>query len=623
MSNDQFTITSPLFTASEKQQVQQLLRSFEPPQLQWLAGYLTGLNQANRQLLELLNQFPGVQEATAPAEKSDISQIPVTILFGSKSGNSKSIAQSLQEKLTAKGFMVALQDMNKYNGASLKNEKYLLVIVSTHGEGDPPPAAEDLHAFVHNRKSPAIPGLKYAVLALGDQSYVNFCQTGKDFDKRFAELGAERLMDRTDADVDFEETAEKWIEEISAKLQSQINSGNGNGIAKKPAIAGVEKAAKKISYSRKNPFAATVLEKIQLNGRGSQKQTYHVEFSLEGSGLTYEPGDTVGVYAKNSSALVAEILSFTKWDASSMHAFKDQLLTLEEILIHHKELTTVSGVFLENVLKYVKEKRIVQSAAALEKLLENKKELTSVLYGKDVLDIIQEYAPAISAEEFVDIALPLQPRMYSIASSIKEHEEEVHLTIGKVLYENRGRERKGVCSNFVADEISVGDTVNLFIEKNESFRLPQDDSTPIIMIGPGTGIAPFRAFVEERSVTGAKGKSWLFFGDRHFTTDFLYQLEWQRHLKIGTLTQMNTAFSRDTENKVYVQHRMAQHTDEIYSWIKDGAHVYICGDGKQMARDVRNTLIEIVEKHAAISHEEAVHFMKEMIKAGRLQEDVY
>lgn len=621
MSIDQFTITSSLFTANEKQQVQQLLQSFEPQQLQWLAGYLTGLNQANRQLLELLNQFPGVQETIASAESIAVSSVPVTILYGSKSGNSKSVAGLLHEKLVAKGLPVSLQDMNQYNGNKLKDEKYLLVIVSTHGEGDPPPAAEDLYAIIHNRKASKLTGVKYAVLALGDQSYVNFCQTGRDFDKRLAELGAERFADRVDADVDFEETAEQWIENITTQLLSQINHGGGNGVVKEVVVSAAP-IIKKSAYSRKNPFAATVLEKNQLNGRGSQKKTYHLELSLEGSGLTYLPGDTLGVYAKNTVTLVNEVLTQTKWKASSTHAYKDQLLTLEEILTHYIELTTVSGVFLENVLKYAEAKKLA-SATALKQLLENKKELSTFLYGKDVLDIIHAYVPQITAEAFVNIALPLQARMYSIASSIKEHEEEVHLTIGQVLYETGGRQRKGVCSNHIAEHLNVGDTVNVFIEKNESFRLPEDGNTPVIMVGPGTGIAPFRAFVEERAATGAKGKNWLFFGDRNFTTDFLYQLEWQRHLKAGVLTQMNTAFSRDTDKKVYVQHRLQQHAEEVYQWLKEGAHFYICGDAKQMAGDVRNTLVDIVEKQARISQDEALHFVKELIKAGRLQEDVY
>jgi sulfite reductase (NADPH) flavoprotein alpha-component len=624
MSNEQFTITSPLFTANEKQQVQQLLKTFEPQQLQWLAGYLTGLNQANKQLLELLNQFPNVQETIAPAEVANVSATPVTVLFGSKSGNSKSVAKSLHEKLVAKGLSVSLQDMNQYNATKLKDEKYLLVIVSTHGEGDPPPAAEDLHAFIHNRKAPKLGGAKFAVLALGDQSYVNYCQTGKDFDKRLAELGGDRIADRVDADVDFEETAEQWIENVTTKLLAQLNHTNGVSVAAKSSVAtAAAPAVKKVVYNRKNPFAATVLEKVQLNGRGSQKKTYHLELSLEGSGLTYLPGDTLGIFAKNNAVLVSEVLAQTKWDGASTLVYKDHLLSLEEILTQHIELTTVSGVLLEKLLHYAEQKKNEKDIAALKVILDNKKELVAFLYGKDVLDIILDYAHGISAEEFINLALPLQARLYSIASSIKEHEEEVHLTIGQVLFETCGRARKGVCSNHIAELLNVGDSVDVFIEKNESFRLPENENTPVIMVGPGTGIAPFRAFVEERAATGAKGKNWLFFGDRNFTTDFLYQLEWQRHLKSGALTHMNTAFSRDTDKKVYVQHRLQQNAVEVYKWLQDGAHFYICGDAKQMARDVRSALIDIVEKQAAISHEEAVHFVKELIKAGRLQEDVY
>jgi len=619
MSIASVSLPTNLFSAKEQQQVQEIIQHFNQQQLQWLAGYLTGLQHSNQQLLQLINRIPVPQESitTEPIATTE----SITVLYGSKSGNSKKIAKNLHDKLIARGFTAVLQDMNNYQANRLKDEKWLLVVVSTHGEGDPPPAAEDLHAYISSRKAAAMPNTRFAVLALGDKSYASYCQTGKDFDSRLAGLKATRIMDRVDADVDYEETADAWVESVINKVQESFGATapaptnghiavNGNGHAKEV----------KSVYSRKNPFRATVLENIQLNGRGSAKQTYHLELSLEGSGIVYQPGDTLGIWVENHSSLVEELLAFKKFDGNKKLLIKDTDITLFEFLQKQAELTTVSGSFLAAYSAFVNDPA---DAHALNNILADKQALSSFVYGRDIWDVLQQFPATINEEQFAAILLPLQPRLYSIASSLEAHPEEVHLTVGRVVYENNRREHRGVASNFIADQLQPGQEVLVFVDTNESFRLPEDDSKPIIMVGPGTGIAPFRAFVEQRAETGASGKSWLFFGDQHFTTDFLYQIEWQRFLKQGALTRMNTAFSRDTPQKIYVQHRMLQNAADLYKWLEEGAHFYVCGDAKRMAKDVKQTLIHIVQQQGQLSEEAAADYVKQMVKSGRYQEDTY
>lgn len=621
MSIASVTLPGNLFSSQEQKQVQEIIQQFNPQQLQWLAGYLTGLQHSNQQLLQLINRIPVTQESITteplPARES------ITVLFGSKSGNSKKVAKNLHDKLIARGFTAVLQDMNAYQGNRLKDEKWLLVVVSTHGEGDPPPAAEDLHAFINTRKAPALPDTRFAVLALGDKSYASYCQTGRDFDTRLSTLKATRILDRFEADVDYEETAEAWIEAVINKVQESFGTTsqvitpangaalvNGNGHSTEPTV----------KYNRKNPFQATVLENIMLNGRGSAKETYHLELSLEGSGLIYQPGDTLGIWVENHSSLVGGLLAFKKFNPDTILQIKDTEITLFEFLQKQAELTTISGTFLSAYTAFVNDPA---DAHALNNILADKQALSSFVYGRDIWDLLQQYPSTINEEQFAAILLPLQPRLYSIASSLEAHPEEVHLTVGRVVYEANQREHRGVASNFIADVLQPGQLVSVFIDTNESFRLPENAETATIMVGPGTGIAPFRAFVEHRAETGATGKNWLFFGDQHFTTDFLYQIEWQRFLKQGALTRMNTAFSRDTSSKIYVQHRMLQNAQDLFQWLQEGAHFYVCGDAKRMAKDVKQTLVQIVQEQGKMEQEAAQDYVKQLVKAGRYQEDTY
>lgn len=574
----------------------------------WLSGYLYGLYSASQQTDKAF-AIPG----EAPAQA--LEKPTVAVLYGSHTGNGKKIAKQLTEKAKTRGFEVQLADMNDYQSRKLKDEKVLLVIVSTHGEGDPPMAAETLYEFIHSARAPKLNETKFAVLALGDRSYVQFCQTGKDFDTQLEKLGAKRITDRVDCDVDFEEDANNWIETVLSKIESEaIVPKNGNGIA---AFVKTQQGVSLASiYNRKNPFEAAILEKIQLNGRGSTKETWHVEVSLEGSGLTYEPGDSLGIIPENATEVVGLVLKKANISDSESVDWNGAQKSIAEILTYDLELNLLSRDVLEKVFAKTQN-------AKLAALLGNSNLLKEYVYGRDIADLLSDFKTEWSAQELVNTLRKQQPRLYSLASSLNFAPEEAHLTIGAVRYENLGRKRTGSASTFVADLRQANETFNVFVEQNEYFRLPQNPSTPIIMVGAGTGVAPFRAFVQEREAQGADGKNWLFFGNPHFTTDFLYQTEWLQALKKGNLTKLNVAFSRDQTEKIYCQHKLLKNSREIFDWIENGTQFYVCGDKNKLAPDVEAALLQIVSREGGFNGEKALEYVKDLKKQRRYLEDIY
>jgi len=494
----------------------------------------------------------------------------------------------------------------------------LLVLVSTHGEGEPPDNARGFYEFLYSKRAPQLENLQFSVLALGDTSYEFFCQTGKDLDKRLEELGAKRLSPRVDCDLDYDDSVAEWFEGVIGSLNACLNA---------PAIAanavqtaeGLE--SQESVYSRNNPFKAEVLENLNLNGRGSDRETRHLELSLEGSSLKFEPGDSLGVYPQNHPELVDAIIDTMGWSPEEIVPFnkKGDEGALREALLHHYEITVLTKPLLEQVV-------LLSSSNGLRELLApgHEQELKEYIKGRDLLDLIEDFSPwDVPARSFVTILRKLPARLYSIASSHKANPEEVHFTVRAVRYQTHGRDRYGVCSVHCAERVQPGDTLPIYIQHNPNFKLPANPDTPIIMIGPGTGVAPFRSFLEEREELGAEGKSWLIYGDRHFVTDFLYQTDWQRMLKDGVLSKLDVAFSRDTEEKVYVQHRILEKSRELYEWLQEGAHLYICGDEKHMAHDVHSALITVIQQEGGMSPEEAVAYLDNMQQAERYQRDVY
>lgn len=615
-------------SSQQAQWLSQLVDGLSTEQLAWVRGFLAGINHSVRQA-----GAPGAAQAntgaTAPA---------LTILYGSQTGHAQEVAEQAKARAVAAGFKVDLFAMGDYKASRLKNDKLLLVAVSTQGEGEPPDDARDFYEFLHGEKAPRLAGTRFAVLGLGDSSYEKFCQAGKDFDARLAALGAERLVPRVDSDVDYDAPAERWIEDaVEALSRVAVPAGTAGTTA---TTAGNASAASLIDtftlaalggsatsstgaaasqYSRKHPFDAGVIENITLSGRGSSKEVHHIELSLEGSGLTYEPGDALGVVVKNDATLVDELIDTLALDPQATTTTQDSTLSLRDAFLGAYDITTLSRAFLEKyaALAESSELKILLAAG-------NETALREYLHGRDVLDVVRQFpARQVKAAEFVGTLRTLQPRLYSIASSLVANPEAVHITVGAVRFESHGRARRGVASTYLADVAREGASVPVYIEANRNFKLPADSNAPVIMIGPGTGIAPFRAFVEERQALDAPGRNWLFFGDRNFRTDFLYQREWQRYVKDGALTRIDLAFSRDTEDKVYVQHRMREQGKALYAWLQEGAHLYVCGDAEQMARDVNTALVDIVAEHGGLSPDAAAEYVKALQREKRYQRDVY
>jgi sulfite reductase (NADPH) flavoprotein alpha-component len=592
------------FNQEQAELLNRLLPTFTESQKLWLSGYLAGAASAPLASVLGVPSQQGSIEVTSSKE--------VTILYGSQTGNAKGLANKSKTTLEGKGFQVTVSAMSDFKPNNLKKVKNLLIIVSTHGEGDPPDNALTFHEFLHGKRAPKLGDLNFSVLSLGDSSYEFFCQTGKQFDARLEELGGTRLYPRFDCDLDYDEPAAEWLEGVI----SSLGEAKG-GIPLQ--TQGISAQTVESTYSRTNPFRAEVLENLNLNGRGSNKETRHLELSLEGSGLSFQPGDSLGIYPENDPELVNQLLGELKWKPEESVTINKQgeVRSLKDSFSTYYEITTLTKPLLEKVAK-------LTGNSALQELVNDSNKVKSYLEGHDLLDVIRDFGPVNSSpQEFVELLRKMPARLYSIASSLTANPEEVHLTIGAVRYQAHGRDRKGVCSIYTAERLQPGDTIPVYIQHNENFKLPENPETPIIMVGPGTGAAPFRSFMQEREEIGAEGKSWMFFGDQHFVTDFLYQTEWQKWLKDGVLTRMDVAFSRDTAEKVYVQHRMLEQSKELFQWLQEGAHIYICGDEKHMAHDVHQTLIDIIENEGSLSREEAEAYLADMQQQKRYQRDVY
>jgi len=588
-------INSP-FNEEQVKLLNELLPQLTLEQKIWLNGYLSAPQVTQEAVVETI-------PAAAPITKT------MTILYGSQTGNSQGLAEKYATLLKAQNVDVTVSSLGKFKASNLKKITNLLLIVSTHGEGDPPDQAIQFYEFLHSKRAPKLEQLQYSVLALGDSSYEFFCQTGKDFDEQFAKLGATRFVPRTDCDVDYDDAAAQWFSAVQQEFLKQATTISATSTLR-DEIQGAT------TYSRKNPFYAEVLENINLNGRGSNKETRHLELSIEGANFQFEPGDSVGIQPENSERLVDALLGALQFDPATEITIFDETMSLKNALQKKLEVTVLSKPVLEKIKSYTEHNEF-------STLLEESNAWKNYAKGRDLLDVVEDFAPFTwSAQQFVDILRKIPSRLYSIASSQLANHDEVHLTISKVSYETNGRQRLGVCSGSVA-ELQIGATLPIYVHKNPNFRLPEQKETPIIMIGAGTGIAPYRAFLEEREELGVEGKAWLIFGDQHFVTDFLYQTDWQRWLASGTLSQMHIAFSRDTDKKVYVQHKLEENAANFYEWLEQGAVIYVCGDEKSMAADVDATIHRIIEQQGQKTAEQAKALVQELKQQKRYQRDVY
>ena len=557
--------------------ITQAIAGLNRDQLTWVSGYAAGMAAAQGGAVAPQLAAPAAAAGNAPV---------LTILYGSQTGNAKGVAQQFQAQAEAAGYTSKLISMADYKPRQIKAETHLAVFVSTHGEGDAPDDAVEFHEFLGGKKAPKLDGLKYAVLGLGDSSYEFFCQTGKDFDERLGKLGGSAVVARQDCDVDYEESAKSWGEQLIAALKDDFAgapAGAAVAVQSGSAVAGSAEQ----TYTKKAPFAATLIESQKITGRDSVKDIRHVEISLEDSGIQYRAGDALGVWFKNAPALVEEMLSLTGLSGSEEVKVADATTTIADALAGKLELTLSYPTF-------VKAYQQATGSDALAALIEDPAQLRTYLAERQIIDIVREHPAKVDAQVLADALRPLTPRLYSIASSQDEVEDEVHLTIAHVDYEAFGKRHQGGASGFLCEGLEEGAEVEVYIEKNDNFRLPENPDTPVIMVGPGTGIAPFRAFMQERDAQGADGKNWLFFGNPNFTQDFLYQVEWQGYVKSGLVDKITLAFSRDQKEKIYVQHRLIENGKDVFEWLEAGAHFYVCGDATHMAKDVEAALLSII-----------------------------
>jgi len=598
--------TSPLpgLRGDLRTRLEQAVAGCTDDELLWASGFLAGLSARQpRRAAEAV-----VARAAADAPRAATT---LTILYGSQTGNGKALAQRALDLSKAQGVTARLVSLADFNPRQLKQERALLLIVSTHGDGDPPDDALALHRHLFSAQAPRLDKLAFAVIALGDSSYPHFCKTGRDFDDRFEALGARRLVDRVDCDVDYRATAEAGIgRSLDALAQSE---------AAAPArIALVDTAAREWPdvAPATTVATATVLANQRLTGRHSGKDVRHLEFALDTTAFAYEPGDSVAVTATNPASIVRELIDANAWTEAAEVRVGDSVLSLGDALRTRIELTLLSRPVLAAIAART------DHGALHDALAGDAHALAAYMRERQLADVLREAGARLSPQAFIDLARPLATRAYSIASSRSASPDELHLTVAVVDGARDGRPRPGCASGFLAAR-AVGDEVQLKLETNAAFRLPRADDAPIIMVGPGTGIAPFRGFVEERAARGAPGRSWLFFGERTQREDFLYQTEWQRHLREGSLSRLDVAFSRDTASKYYVQDRLRACAGEVHAWLQDGAYFYVCGDAQRMAKDVHQALLDVLTGAGGLDADGAEEYLFELKRAGRYQRDVY
>jgi len=589
-----------------------LVQGLDSPALEWLAGFMAGA--AARGRLAAPQAATPVAIATGAAVQQQL-----TIVYGSQTGNAKRVAEKLAAEVKSTGLPVRIVRADAYRTSDLKKEKFLYLVISTHSEGDdvePPDDARGFYEFLMGKRAPQLPELSYSVLALGDSSYVDFCGIGRRIDERLAQLGAKRVLDRADADVDLDYVVTPWADRALQQARSLLAPQQA-AAAPAPGAEVLTLRPAHSSWSRERPFLAEVLVNQRIVGSGSEKDVRHIELSLTGSGLHYQPGDALGVWPTQAPELVHRVLELLQLDGSTPVTQGKETLPLTEWLTHRRELTLVTRPFVAALAER-------GGHEALKALLqpERNADLSPLLNREQLVDLLRAWPAAWDAAALVAALRPLAPRMDSIASSQAQVDEEVHLTVALVQFEKEGEARWGAGSRYLSGS-EEGAQVPVFIEANERFRLPADSARDVIMVGPGTGVAPFRAFVQQRQADGATGRNWLFFGNPHRHSDFLYQTEWLQAAKDGALTHLDVAFSRDQAEKVYVQQRLREHGAEVWQWLQGGAHFYVCGDAERMAGDVQRALADIAAEHGGKTPQDAAQWVKTLLLEGRYARDVY
>lgn len=563
-------------------QLHAFLKDYSTEELIWVNGYLSGLVAKDK------SNENGVASTAAHAL---VAAKKLTLLFGTETGNAKKLATNLAATAKKKGVQVKLADVSQYRITDLPKEEYVFVVISTQGEGEPPIPAKKFYDYIHENEL-KLPNLKYSVLALGDSSYPMFCKTGEDVDARFKAFGATEVVPIQKCDVDYEEDAAAWFEKVLQVLEQKVTAvpvETAAPVAKKPA--------------GKKHYHGTVLTNVNLNDRGSNKATFHIEIGTD-EPIAYEPGDTIGIVPGNRAEVVDRIISITGIAADKIIVTAKAEGTVRELLLHN---LNICYLLSSTVKKY--------ATITQQEIPDTRMDLVDLLRIYPVKDAAQ-------FEDVVKILMPIAPRLYSVSSSPAAHgENEIHITVAKDAFLSQDEQRFGLCSAFLGD-LPVGAPLTFYVHKDKNFKLPAADKD-VIMIGPGTGVAPFRSFISERDANGASGRNWFFFGEQHFVTDFLYQTEMQNFVQTGVLTHIDLAFSRDQQEKIYVQHRMQQKAAELFSWIDGGASIYVSGKKDPMSKDVEATLLNIIAIEGKKTAEEAKAYLEQLKKEGRYEKDVY
>ena len=581
------------------------IAALNPLQLAWLSGYCW--SQAGGQAVQ-----PGIGAPAAAAPTPAAEPLRVAVISASQTGNARKVAAELQQRLAAAGVNAVHAAAADYKPKNIAGEQLVLLVTSTQGEGEPPEEALSLYKLLSGKKAPKLSGLKFAVLGLGDSSYPMFCGAGKSFDELLAKLGGERLLERQDCDLEYQAEAAAWLEKIvplvgslAAAPAAATGTGNASG---SPAPAAPASA-----YNKANPFPATLLARQKITGRDSEKDVRHIEIDLSGSGLQYRAGDALGVWFENDPAVVDEILAAVSLKGDEPVNAGGQGKTVREALLHDWEIGLNTPQFVQGYAEISGNPALMEAAA----------DASAYAAANPIAGIVSQYPAALTAEQLAGLLRPLAPRLYSISSAPEEVGEEVHLTVGVLRYEHNGIPRTGVASGFLGGRLEEEGSVRVFVEENPRFRLPENPDTPVIMIGAGTGVAPFRAFMQQRAANGDSGKNWLIFGNQHFTQDFLYQTEWQGWAKDGLLNKYDFAWSRDQEEKIYVQHKIREEAAELWQWLQQGAHIYVCGDASRMAKDVEQALLDTIAEQGGLSADDADEYLDNLRQEGRYQRDVY
>ena len=563
------------------------IAALNPLQLAWLSGYCW--SQAGGQAVQ-----PGIGAPAAAAPAPAAEPLRVAVISASQTGNARKVAAELQQRLAAAGVNAVHAAAADYKPKNIAGEQLVLLVTSTQGEGEPPEEALSLYKLLSGKKAPKLSGLKFAVLGLGDSSYPMFCGAGKSFDELLAKLGGERLLERQDCDLEYQAEAAAWLDKIVPLVGS---------LAAAPASA----------YNKANPFPATLLVRQKITGRDSEKDVRHIEIDLSGSGLQYRAGDALGVWFENDPAVVDEILAAVSLKGDEPVNAGGQGKTVREALLHDWEIGLNTPQFVQGYAEISGNPELKQAAA----------DASAYAAANPIAGIVSQYPAALTAEQLAGLLRPLAPRLYSISSAPEEVGEEVHLTVGVLRYEHNGISRTGAASGFLGERLEEEGSVRVFVEENPRFRLPENPDTTVIMIGAGTGVAPFRAFMQQRAANGDSGKNWLIFGNQHFTQDFLYQTEWQGWAKDGLLNKYDFAWSRDQEEKIYVQHKIREEAAELWQWLQQGAHIYVCGDASRMAKDVEQALLDTIAEQGGLSPDDADEYLDNLRQEGRYQRDVY